>query len=469
MRPTGHNFTAAEIARACGGRITAGPADARASGVGTDTRTLDAGQAFFALVGPNHDAHDFLPQAVAAGAAVLAVERVPGGWRPPKDAAVLRVADTTQALLDLASWHRRRLTARVVAVTGSCGKTTVKDMIWTILAARRRCTRAPSSFNNRIGVALTLLSARCDDDFLVIEMGTNHPGEIDELARAARPHVGVITTIAPVHLEGLDSLQGVREAKAELIPHIARGGALVVNGGNAACVSLLDRFPGACYTFGLDEGVSVRAGALRQTSGGWAFKALGYAFRLHVGGRYNVLNAAAAICAVRALHVPMQWAVEALARFQLPSLRYERRELGGVTLVMDCYNSNPCAMRAAAESFSGEFAGSRKIVVCGDMLELGPEAERRHYELGRDLAGIGLDGLIAVGVLGRRVADGWNEAASAGAPALHCRTAEDAWRPLWQIARPGDAVLVKGSRAMRLETIAEWVAAHLAGRKEKVA
>ncbi len=466
MPTTVNTYSASHIAAACGGRLVCGAPGATVDSVSTDTRTLRPGQAFFALRGANFDAHDYLPRAAGAGAAVLVVERVPAGWTAPEGAAVVQVTDTERALLALASHHRRAFRGRVLAITGSFGKSTVKAMSAAILSRAGRCTAAPKSYNNRVGVAHTLLSASPDDDYVVLEMGTNHPGEIDELARAARPHLGVITAIGEVHLEGLGDLAGVREAKAELIRHVAAPGRLVLNGDCVLCASLAGRCPGWVRTFGMRPGCTVQPRHVARDGAGWSFEALGQAFSLPMGGRYNVLNAAAAICIAQELGVPAEIAAEALATAELPALRYERRRLGGVLFVCDCYNNNPTAMRAALESFMSEPAGGSRVVVCGDMLELGRESRRIHRRIGAELAAGGVDMLFAVGPLAKAMLAGWHDKRRPSQAALHFETAEEAWMPLWQLVAAGDSVLLKGSRKIGLEVIADRIGRHLQPEQE---
>jgi UDP-N-acetylmuramoyl-tripeptide--D-alanyl-D-alanine ligase len=472
MPATVTTYTAPGIAAACGGRLIAGAPGAAADSVCTDTRKLQAGQAFFALRGETFDGHDYLPRAVQAGATVFVVDhlpsswRAPDGWRAPEGTAVVRVANTARALLALAGQHRSSLKGRVVAITGSFGKSTVKSMTAAILSRAGRCSVAPKSFNNRVGVALTLLAAGVDDDYVVLEMGTNHPGEIDELARAARPHLGVITAIGEVHLEGLGDLAGVREAKAEMIRHIVAPGRLVLNGDCVLCTSLAGRCPGWVRTFGMRPGCSVQPERVLRRGDGWCFDALGQRFYLPVSGRYNVINAAAAICAALELGVPPQTAAEALACVELPAMRYERRRLGDVLFVCDCYNSNPTALRAALESFMAEPVRGSRVVVCGDMLELGRDARRIHRRLGAELAASGVDMLIAVGPLARSMLVGWQEKRRASQASLHFETAEKAWLPLYQLVSAGDAVLLKGSRRMALEIIPERISQALQQQKE---
>lgn len=466
---SGRTFRVWQIAMACDGLVVIGQRGVTGEGVCTDSREVRPGQVFFALVGEQHDAHRYVPQAVAAGASIVVVQHLPSEPVPFGSTTYIRVADTTRALLDLAAWHRNRMKGCVLAVTGSYGKTTVKEMVRDMLAVEHRVTAAPKSFNNRIGVALTLLSASRKDDYVVLEMGTNHPGEIDELAGAAKPELGAITAVAEVHLEGLGSLQGVADAKGELIPHLPPRGTLVLNADNPYCMALAERHPGPVVTFGMSEGADVRVLDVQRTRNGWSFRALGVSFLLPVGGDYNVLNAAAALALARTLGISLQTCQAALAAFRLPALRYQREVLGGVTYIQDCYNSNPAAMRASVRSFAEEHDAEELIVVCGDMLELGDRSIEMHRELGMDLARHGLKALIAVGDMAPHVVEGYMAGGTSDTAAVPFATAGDAWPFVWQLARPGDAVLLKGSRGMHLETITDAIRAQLARAGREVA
>jgi UDP-N-acetylmuramoyl-tripeptide--D-alanyl-D-alanine ligase len=249
--------------------------------------------------------------------------------------------------MDLARWHRGRLQGKVMAITGSCGKSTVKAMTGTILSRSGRCSVAPKSYNNRIGVSHSILRTHPCDDFGVLELGTNHPGEIDELAALARPHAGLITCIGDCHLEGLGSRHGVLEAKAELIPHLPPSGMLALNHDDDLCSSLADRHPGDVRTFGLDAGAQVRPILRGQRGNCQVLEVDGIPFQLPVPGHHNALNAAAAICLARWAGVEIRSATQSLAHLELPGLRFERRHVGGATFILDCYNSNPTAMEAA--------------------------------------------------------------------------------------------------------------------------
>jgi len=462
-----HRFTAGMMLKDCGGTLAAGRRRQGACGISTDSRTIEKGEAFLALVGPNHDGHDFVPQAIEAGASIVVAMRRDEQWRLPRNVALILVGDTTRALVRLAAMHRRRLRGKVLSVTGSCGKSTVKTMLGAILSRAGRCGIAQRSFNNRIGLSLSLLDSEVEDDFTVLEMGTNHPGEIDELARCAKPHAGIITCIGECHLEGLGDRIGVMEAKAELIPHLDPDGVLILNADDPLCASLGARFAGEVRTFGFSGRADVRPINLRRDSGAMAFEACGESFRLPAAGRHNALNAAAAICASMWAGATLEQAREALAQVALPPMRFEKRQLAGVTFILDCYNSNPTAMHAALRGFLDEPVARRRMVVCGDMLEMGDAAQEMHRHLGRTLALTHVDILVAVGPLGRFVLDGWAELAQDQQVALHFPTAQEAWRPVWALTAPGDAVLIKGSRAMKMETVASAIAEHigLAGKE----
>lgn len=451
-------FTAHEIRQACDGRLVAGSDDAEARGISTDTRTLREGEAFLALKGDNHDAHDFIPQAIRAGAGVLVVEAGRAPRDVPAGVAIVVVDDTTEALMNLARWHRGRLKGLVLGVTGSCGKSTVKNMLGTILAQTGQCSVAQKSYNNRIGVSLSILQTRVDEDFVVLEMGTNHPGEIDELAGMARPHAGLITCIGECHLEGLGDRQGVREAKAELIPHIRPNGLLVLNADDDYCASLRDRYDGEVRTFGLHSDADVRPLLSRQNGAKRKFRLENKDFQLTVPGSHNVLNAAAAICMAQWAGATLDEARVGLTEVELPELRFDRRRIDGTTFILDCYNSNPTAMQASLSAFLQEPVDRRRMVVCGDMLELGEAAPQLHRRVGMTMALTRVDTLVAVGELGKHVVEGWQEVASPHQRALHVPSAEKAWLFVWRLTGPGDAVLVKGSRAMELEKIVEAIA-----------
>lgn len=450
--------TGAQLAAAVGGRLVRGTGDGAIRGVSIDSRSVRPGEAFFALKGEHHDAHDYVAQAAQSGAGAVVVCEVRPEWALPDSCAVILCADTARALRDTAAWHRAQLGAATLAVTGSCGKTTTRSLAAAVLADIGPTACAVSSFNNRIGVSLTLLSAGPDHRFLVTELGANHPGEIDELASVVRPDVGVITTVGAAHLEGFGTEQGVMNAKGELIPHIRPGGTLVINGENRWCKVLARRHDGPVVRFGLSAGADIRPEGVECRPDSSRFEVRGRKVVLAMPGRFNVLNAVAALAACEALCPGALDHAGALASVALPPLRSQVTMLGGVTFIEDCYNSNPTAMRSAVELMDAA-GGLRRIAVVGDMLELGEQSAAMHRRAGRDLARAGVGLLLALGGQAAETVRGFRRAAPSGAAAraFPSEAFAEMCRVLTDALEPGSCVLVKGSRGMRMERVLEAI------------
>ena len=424
------------------------------TGVSADSRTLLPGEMFFALRGERCDGHDYVADALGRGAAAAVVERdvaVPGKVRD----CVVRVPDVLKALGDSARAFRRAWGGKIVAVTGSNGKTTTREMIHHILSQEMACKRSPKNYNTNVGLPLTLFQAEPRERVLVVEMGTNAPNEIAEMARIAEPDVGVITNIGHSHLEGLGSREGVALAKAELIEGLNPGGAAFLNADDDWFEMLSGRSNAPVISYGLGEKADLRGSAVQRRRGGLAFTAGGSArVKLSVPGRHNVHNALAAMAVARYFGVPLDVSATRLADVRLPALRYEVRRIQGVTVVSDCYNANPDSMRAALETFRGQKTEGRRIAVLGDMMELGAESERLHEVVGEAAARARLDGLWAVGDYARHVAQAAERSGLSGrtfcAPRL-----EDIETDLLRELQRGDALLIKGSRGARMERLVE--------------
>ena len=431
--------------------------------IATDTRALTGGELFVALTGEHHDAHAFAADAVAAGAAGLVVAR-PIALPPDLDASVLQVGDTLRALQDLAADLRRRVAPCVLAVTGSNGKTTTKEMLAAILeraGAPERVLKTQGNLNNLIGVPLTLLGLAGDETHAVIEMGMNAPGEIRRLTEIADPDVGLITNVGPAHLEGLGSVEGVARAKGELFTTMRPRAIAIVNAEDPHVAALGAAFPGRVVRFG--AGTAITAEGVRTDERGAA------AFRLRVGngatdvrlripGRHNVMNALAAAAATSAVGIELaaiRAGLEAAApigsRMRVVTLA------SGVTVVDDSYNANPASVAAALESLAAAPA-TRRIAVLGDMLELGPASAAQHRAVGTLAGTLGLAALYLHGDFAGETAAG----AAAGMPAaaIHVGANHAAIAAaLVADARRGDWVLVKGSRGQRMEEVVRLLGA----------
>ncbi len=448
-----------ELARFCGGRVI-GSSDAVVESVSTDTRTLGRGALFVAVAGESYDGHDYTADALARGAVALLVSRADAA---PPGANAIAVADTVAALGEMARGHRARFGGPVVAITGSNGKTTTKELCARVLeAAGRRVRRTPGNLNNHIGMPLSVLALEPADDVLVVEMGMNHEGEIDHLARIAEPTVGAITNVAPAHLGPLGSLEAIARAKGELFARIRADGVAIVNADDANCVAQSERFAGRKLRFAEHAEADVRARAVRSEGGAARYTLSCPAgeteIRMRAPGLHLVedgLCAAAAALASGALGAAALEAIRTgLEGFGgVPGRVALRESPDGLRLVDDTYNANPHSVARALETLAQLRGGGRAFAVLGDMFELGDDAPALHAGIGRKAAASGLEALVAVGPLSRNTA---RAARDAGLErTLECDDPESAAELVRKHARAGDVVLVKGSRGMRLERVVQ--------------
>ena len=426
----------------------------QATGVSTDSRTLRPGDVFFALDGARCDGHDFVAQVLERGAAAAVVSR--DVWVPPRfRERVIRVPDTRQALGASARAFRREWGGTVLAVTGSNGKTTTREMMYHICSEQVACRRSPKSFNTDVGVPLTLFMAEPADTLLIVEMGTNAPGEIAALAAIAEPDIGLVTNIGPSHLEGLGTMEGVARAKRELLEALGPDGVAFLNADDPWSGFLADGYRGQLVTYGLAESAAFRGTNLETVPEGRRFSiSRGVEVRLNVPGRHNVWNALAALAVAHHLGLDLAAAARRMGGFGLPRLRYEVEEIHGVTVISDCYNANPASMHAALETFAECPASGRRIAVLGDMLELGVESDRLHRVVGRQAARAGVDALWAVGSHARYLARSARESGLKG-PVFSARDLAAVEEQICEFLQPGDALLVKGSRGMAMEKLVE--------------
>jgi len=448
-----------QIADMTGGRLT--PANARGEicGVSTDSRTIRPGELFIPLRGPNYDGHDFLVRALRNGAEACLSEEVIGGLKVP----VIQVADTLRALGDLAAGVRRGYRGPLVAITGSTGKTTTKEMLAAILSRTAEGLKSAGNFNNLVGLPQTLLQLRPDHAWAVVEMGMSARGEIARLAEIAAPNIGLITNVGPAHLETLHGLDGVARAKGELFAALQAGTTAVINADDPHVAAIPVANGVRRLLFGLSREAEVRAEEIvargRQVRFKLHLRGEVLPVVLPVAGSCNVLNALAAAATAMALDVPAIEIVAGLQSYRPLDGRMETVTLdNGVVLLKDYYNANPLSMGAALEALDQLNGGGRRMAVLGDMLELGDESERLHQEVGAFAAKY-CDLLLLLGDMAEAMARG---ARAAGLGARRVRIAashEEAVSCLSRALRSGDRVLIKGSRGMRMERIAEGLSA----------
>lgn len=439
-----------EIVGAIGGRPERRVA---ATGVSVDSRAVKAGEIFFALPGARVDGHDFVPEVLEKGIAAAVVSRevaVPEKFQDK----LIRVPDTLKALGASGHAYRERWNGLVIGITGSNGKTTTREMTHHILSKFISCKRSPKSFNTDVGVPLTIFTVDPDDLALVAEMGANAPGEIAELAKIAQPDIGVITCIGESHLEGFGSLDGVAAGKAELVQSLPRHGLAILNADDPKFDFLASRSACRVLSFGFSERAEFRGTDFVSNSDSCEFNLRGgIKVRVPAPGRHNAMNALAAMAVANHLGMDMVRAAESLSDFRLPEMRYQEELIGGVHVIFDGYNANPSSMHAALATFRGSAATGRKAAVLGDMLELGAESERLHCAIGEEAAASGLDALWAVGRFSCSLA---GAARNKGMNVAECfEDMEAACARVRNFLRPGDALLVKGSRGMKLERVVD--------------
>lgn len=457
-------LTVNQIKQAAGGRLLAGNPEGSVRNICTDSRKAGPGDVFFALIGENHDAHDYLPQAIAAGCRCAVISREPalGQIKEREDfgeTALILVEDTTKALQELAAWYLSQLNIKKIAVTGSTGKTSTRDLIWSVCRQKYKTQKNVGNLNNHIGVPLTILSFEEDIEVGVLEMGMDKPGEIDLLARVAKPDIGVITNIGMAHIENLGSREGIFRAKMELTNYFDESNTLIafhdeeflnrkrLTGPYRVVLAGTDRESDYVVSdiddFGA-EGIefTLEHAGKRQR------------FKLPVPGSHNAFNGALAAACGMELGISMEEAAEGLARAELTDKRLTVRENKGVKIIDDTYNASPDSMKAAVNVLM-KTRGARRVAVLGDMFELGETSLRQHELVGRYAARQGTDLLIAVGKDAARIARGAREEGMENVLAFEEKA--ECIRQVNEIVKEGDVVLVKGSRGMKMEDIVKEI------------
>jgi UDP-N-acetylmuramoyl-tripeptide--D-alanyl-D-alanine ligase len=444
-----------EAAAIMEGRLISGRSETSWEGAALDSRTIRGGELFFALAGDQTDGHRFVSQALDKGASAAVVSQQ---VEAPADAGVIEVDDTFAALHQLTREIRQRVPRQLVAVTGSVGKTTTKEILATLLGSYFRVARNPGSLNNLYGFPVALLGIPDDTEWMVAEMGMSTPGELGQVGLLGRPDVAVFTNVRPAHLEAFGTLRAIAEAKAELLQGLAADGLVVANRDDPEIVRFLERHAGPVIWFAMESEADYRVAdvGLRAAGVGTRFRLLAgeedQEIELPLHGTYNVENFLAAAACAHTLGVPLASIGAAAARVQgQPRRGVFHRLTRGTVVIDDCYNSNPTALSQALKS-AREVEGERHWAILGDMLELGKTAVRLHREMGREAAALGFSPIVGVGELSRELTAG---ASDAGAATRGFDTANQAAQAVAAELSSGDVVLVKGSRGVGLEVVVE--------------
>lgn len=450
-------ITVRELLRYAGGELICGSVDASVRSISTDSRAIGEGDLFIALKGDNFDGHDFIGAALQKGGAGFVAQR---GSPLPEDVAGniqgIIVNDTRRALGEIARGYRSRFDLTVIGVTGSNGKTTTKDMIARVASVRHETLKSRGTFNNEIGVPLTLLGLGAHHEVAVVEMGASRRGDIAYLAGIAGPSIGVITNIGPAHYEFFTSIEAVAATKGELLKGLTGESIAVLNGDDESLVLAGRRHQGRAVLFGFGQHCDVRAVDVTMEPDGrprfrieMENRAASHPVVLGTPGYHNIFNALAAACAGISLRLDPDEIADALDGFEGPPMRMERSFVGGVGIVNDAYNANPASVEAAIRAFAAMSVPGKKYVLMGEMLELGELSGPAHREAGRLAAELGLDGLVGVGTL---MAEAVETCVAAGSVASHLASSrEEAVDILAGSLKEGDALLIKGSRRNKLE------------------
>jgi UDP-N-acetylmuramoyl-tripeptide--D-alanyl-D-alanine ligase len=429
------------------GEVVQNP-DVVISSVVIDSREAKDDSAFFAIKGDRLDGHQFLPQALEKARAAV-VSRIPDPLPPNK--GIVRVADTTQALKDLARSIRKRYDFLLIGITGSAGKTTTKEMIATLIATERRTWKSVANLNNLIGNPLCIDNTPDDTEVVVSEMGMNHKGEIAEMAGNVHPEIGVYTNIGPVHIEFFGTIEKIAEAKRELLENVKPGGTIVINVDNEYVMNISRKFEWKKVTYGIDHDAEFRGTNISERGlFGTRFTVQGHTFDLALPGRHNLENLLAAIATARTVGISWDGIERGIGELKPASHRGVVIQWKGATLYDDTYNSNPYAVARALALLEQADVKGRRIAVIGDMLELGEQELDFHRQSGRAIPRE-VDVVIGVGKRTNALLEGAREAGFNGAALHHFDTAEHAGEFLRAFIQPGDLVLLKASRGVGLD------------------
>jgi UDP-N-acetylmuramoyl-tripeptide--D-alanyl-D-alanine ligase len=451
-------FTVQELTRLTGGKLIAGNGNIQTKGISIDSRTIKKQELFLALKGDNFDGADFISQAVKKGASCVIKEHGKGKFKSGC-CACLEVKDSIKALGDIARYHRLRFNIPVVAITGSNGKTTTKEMVSWVLSKKFKVLKTEGTKNNQIGLPLTLLGLSAADQVAVVELGTNHFGEIKNLVSICLPNIGLITNIGPSHLEYFGNAQGVLKEKYALVENLSSPAVAILNADDRLLRRKLSssKKTGLILGFGTSKYSDFRITRLERAGPAIEFQVNARRkIVLPTIGAHNVYNALAAISCARILGLSYDQIASRLARFEFPSGRLKMRKFDSAKFIDDTYNSSPASLKQALYALEDFPSLGSKIVIMGDMMELGDDKEEFHYEAGKQIARV-CDKFIAVGKLSKVAADAARHSGFDTGNLFSCGCVEQARELLFKKIGPKkeDVVLVKGSRAMKMEKIFE--------------
>jgi UDP-N-acetylmuramoyl-tripeptide--D-alanyl-D-alanine ligase len=445
-------FTLGEIGEILGSNSEGDPGFHRSpiNGISTDSRTIKPGELFIAIIGPKHNGHDHIQTAFSNGAVAAVVSKSEATRRNLTGQEYIKVPDTLTALGDLAKRYRQKMPVRVFGVTGSNGKTTVKNMIHDIISSQGPALKSQGNFNNLIGLPLSIFQLRPEHKNAVFELGMSARGEILRLSEITAPDFAVINNVGPVHLEFLKNVDEVAEAKLEIVSHLKSSGTLAINGDDEILARKLGKVRQRIIRFGLGQNNDIRATGLEFDDDQMPnFQVGNHSIELHLPGIHNVYNALAAYAIAIAAGIDSSHAIKAINLFYPQGMRSEIIHHGGLTFLIDCYNANPTSTKYALETLSRMRCGGRRVAVLGDMLELGENSREFHEEIGDIARALKIDNIFGFGPLTIYATEHFGEGA------FHFSEKEGLIKKLEETLGNGDVVLFKGSRGMVLEEVVD--------------
>jgi UDP-N-acetylmuramoyl-tripeptide--D-alanyl-D-alanine ligase len=442
-------LTVKELAGITGGELTTNNEDALVRTFSIDSRTICPGDFFIAVKGENFDGHDYIEEAVSKGASGLIVERE---VHAEGVSHILKVTSTREAMGKIAAEIRNRTNIPVICITGTSGKTTLKEMLGCILSSKYKVLKNKKSYNNIIGLSLTLFELDTSHQIAVLELGTNRSGEIQKLAEIARPSVCVITNIGLGHLEFLKTREGVFSEKIKMLDFLGESGTAFLNKDDSLLRDVGTSL-GKVKFFGASGGSDFLVADIKKETDGYSFSLNGSAFFIPLDGEHNVYNAAAAIAVSKEFGISEEKVRSGLKETALPGMRLERVEAAGVIFINDSYNANPGSFESALKVLQDASGAGKKGVVAGGMMELGEEAVHFHQMIGKSMAEKKIDFLITVGDMAEHIAQGALKSGMAQENVLRARGHEEAAEMIRRVTSPGDVVLIKGSRVNKMEEV----------------
>ena len=444
-----------QITELTGAKLEQGDGQSSVERISTDSRTIKKGELFVALRGENFDGHKFVEAAAKAGAAGAIVDLNWKGKVPAKF-AIIRAQDTLIAYQNIAANYRKSLPLKVLAITGSNGKTSTKDFAASVLGRKFRVTKTQGNFNNHVGLPRTILEATSQDEVAVWEIGMNHPGEVAPLAKIAAPDAAIITNVGVAHIEFMGTREAIAKEKGALAEAVGANGTVILNADDSFSKDIAGRTSARVIFAGTKEG-TIHAIDIQQSADGSEFTILEGAHQcraqLPVPGLHMVQNALLAIAAGRAFGLSLEEAAAGLASAPLTKARLQIKEINGVQFLDDSYNANPDSMKAALQTLVELDSDGKRIAVLGEMRELGQETQRGHEEVGEAAAAFGIDQLIGIGEMGAVISRAAEKAGLEKSQAVG--STSEAAELLLEIAAPGDLILIKGSRLARTEDVIE--------------